>query len=165
MRIMGIDPGLHITGYGIIDVAGNRIGLIEAGCIRTGAHQQMCRRLNTIFTEIESIVNEFHPDQFSVENLYSHYRNPETAIIMGHARGVIFLVAGKHQIELAEYSATRIKKSLSGNGHASKQQIQKMVQSTLNLKEAPEPVDVSDALAAALCHANYNRHSLKIGKL
>jgi crossover junction endodeoxyribonuclease RuvC len=161
MRIMGIDPGLHITGYGIINTTGNQINLVEAGCIKTDARQAMSQRIETIYKEICEIIEEFHPEILSIENLYSHYQNPKTAIIMGHARGILFLAAAIYHLDLVEYSATRIKKSLSGYGHASKQQMQRMVQSTLNLKEAPEPVDVSDALAAALCHANYNKHYLK----
>ena len=158
MRIIGIDPGLHITGYGILDTQQRNIQLVEAGCIRTNPKHRLEARLKIIFDELNSIVDEFHPEQFSVENLYSHYKNPQTAIIMGHARGVIYLVASTHDIPVTEYSATRIKKSLTGYGRASKIQVQKMVQNALGLVKPPEPVDVTDSLAAAMCHANVIKH-------
>lgn len=160
MRILGIDPGLHITGYGILDVVSyGRCDLVEAGCIKTLPRDTMDIRLHTLFIELDSIIKEFKPHVLSIENLYSHYNNPRTAIIMAHARGIPFLVANLNGLGVVEYSATKIKNSLTGYGRATKEQMQRMVMNTLGLKETPNPYDVTDALAAALCHANTISHS------
>ena len=163
MRIMGIDPGLQITGYGIVDSTGDGIKLVEAGCIRTNAKQKMEMRLKTIFDELSDAISEFQPDVVCVENLYSHFSHPKTAIIMAHARGIMYLAAQQKNIDLVEYSATQIKQSLTGYGRASKLQIQRMVQKALRLAVPPNPVDVTDALAVALCHTNVISH--KMGRL
>ena len=158
MRILGVDPGLQITGYGIIEVpstslgAGNRFKLIEAGIIRTASGTPVQNRITKIFDEISNIVDEHRPDVLVLEKIYSHYKHPTTAILMGHARAMACLVCGKFNIELVNYPSTRIKKAVTGNGHASKYQVQRMVQSLLKLKNPPEPVDVSDALAMAISY-------------
>ena len=144
MRVLGIDPGLSITGYGVVEERDQQIGLVEAGVVRT--------RQTEIASEMESIIAQFRPDAMAIEELYSHYGHPKTAIIMGHARGVVLLKAAEAGVEVFAYASTRIKKSLTGNGRASKEQVQKMVRSDFNLSEAPEPSDAADALAAALCH-------------
>jgi crossover junction endodeoxyribonuclease RuvC len=153
MRIIGIDCGLNITGYGIIDSNGWDPVLIEAGVIRTKPSQTMVTRVTTIHDELVSVINEFKPDIMVVEDLYSHYAHPKTAIIMGHARGAVFLAAGKCGIPIENYGATRIKKALTGNGHASKEQVGTMVRTILDLKQDIKPSDVSDALACAITHA------------
>ena len=155
MRILGIDPGLERTGYAVVEVP-DGVGvpqLVEAGIIRTSPSQAMPDRLVEIHTGVASVIAEFKPDAAAVEELYSHYAHPRTAILMGHARGVVYLAAAEAGVPLVSYSATHIKKSLVGSGHASKEQIQRAVQSLFRLAEAPQPPDVADALAIALCHA------------
>lgn len=154
MRVLGIDPGLNITGYGIVDSSDQRIGLVEAGVVRTDAALPMAARLNEIASEVEGIIEQFRPDVMAIEELYSHYQHPRTAIIMGHARGVVFVGAARAGIPVFPYAATRVKKSLTGNGRASKKQVQLMIRSTLGLSQIPEPADAADALAIALCHCH-----------
>ncbi|MCK4463738.1 MAG: crossover junction endodeoxyribonuclease RuvC [Candidatus Omnitrophica bacterium] len=151
MKILGIDPGLNITGYGLVEVyPSNKIKLIEAGVVRTSGKIGISERLKKIYNNIGAIVREFKPETLVLEKLYSHYKHPTTSILMSHARGVICLLCGLNDIKLISYPSTRIKKAVAGNGHASKVQIQKMVTELLRLKKPPEPVDVTDALALAL---------------
>jgi len=154
MRIAGIDPGLQVCGYACLDVTGQKQKLIEAGVIRIESSLSIEQRLNRIAQDIETLLNKFRPDVVAVEQLYSHYAHPRTAILMGHARGVILQKVAESQVEVRSFSATRIKKSITGNGRASKQQIQRMIQTILSLPELPRPNDVADAIAAALCCAN-----------
>ena len=151
MRILGIDPGLQITGYGVIDYDRARPKLIDGGVIRLKPKTSIPDRLVELEIELESLVDELKPDVCAVEQLYSHYNHPRTAILMGHARGVILLVARRRGLRVEQYAANRIKQSLTGFGHASKSQMQRAIQSVWNLKTAPEPADVADALAVALC--------------
>ena len=153
MRIIGIDCGLNITGYGVIESKGDEPVLVEAGVIRTRASLPLEKRVQTIHDELCSILDEFKPDIMVVEDLYSHYEHPKTAIIMGHARGVVFLSAAKSQIPVVSYGATRIKKALTGSGRAAKPQVEATVRSILNMKSEIKPFDVSDALACAITHA------------
>lgn len=152
MRTLGIDPGLHITGYGLLDEKQGGISLVEAGIIKTNREADLTTRLLEISRELSSVIAQFSPDAVAIEELYSHYDHPKTSIIMGHARGVIFLKAAEAGIPVFAYASTRIKNTLTGYGRASKQQMQLMMQSTLGLKKMPEPPDVADALAVALCH-------------
>jgi crossover junction endodeoxyribonuclease RuvC len=158
MRVLGIDPGLNVTGYGILDVNNGEVRLVEAGIIRTNDRQEMGQRLREIGDEIGKVIAQFSPEAMAVEELYSHYEHPKTAIIMGHARGVIFLKAAEAGLSIFPYASTRIKKSLTGNGRASKAQVQRMIRSTFRLPEIPEPPDVADALAIALCHCRSLEH-------
>lgn len=151
MKILGIDPGLLLCGYGVIDFDLRRPKLLDAGVIRLSAKWPIPRRLVEIEKELDAIVAEHKPEVISVEQLYSHYAHPRTAILMGHARGVILLVAQRRGVRIEEYAANRVKKSLCGNGHAGKPQMQRAIQSVWNLPEPPEPPDVADALAIALC--------------
>ena len=154
MKIVGIDPGLQICGYACLqsDQADQR--LIEAGVLRTDAALPIEVRLNQIAADIEAILKKFEPEITAVEQLYSHYAHPQTSILMGHARGVILQKCAQLGIAVQSFSATRIKKSISGNGRASKQQMQKAIQTILALAELPEPPDVADAIAVAMCCAN-----------
>lgn len=152
MRILGIDPGLGVTGYGLIDTGSATPRLIEAGVIRTNERNTMAERLGEIASAIDEIVGEFAPDVVAIEELYSHYEHPRTAIIMGHARGVVFLKAAERGLPVFPYAATRVKKSLLGNGRATKSQVQLMIRTSLGLSQTPEPPDAADALAVALCH-------------
>lgn len=164
MRVIGIDPGLNITGYGILDDDNGRLSVVEIGVIRTKASQSTAERLKIIASDLEEIIGQFKPDQMAIEELYSHYNHPKTAIIMGHARGVIFLKGAEAGIEVISYSATRIKNSVTGYGRASKEQMQHMIKSTLGLSEVPEPPDAADAVAVALCHIQACDHTIGIAK-
>ena len=153
MVILGVDPGLITTGYGILEADTLRkIRLKEAGVIRTKSADSISVRLQILYNNLTDLVGEYKPDVLVLEKLYSHYKHPTTSILMGHARGVICLIAGIHRIELVNYPSTRIKKAVTGRGMASKPQVQGMIQGRLNLKETPRPVDVADALACALTY-------------
>jgi crossover junction endodeoxyribonuclease RuvC len=156
-RILGVDPGLNITGYGIIDEADGRLRLVEGGVVRTKAAHPLAERVSQIHEGIAGVIAEHRPDVVIVEELYSTYNHPRTAILMGHARGVIYLAAGTCGVPVESYTATRVKKSLTGNGNASKQQVQRMVCRLLGLDKAPGPMDVTDALALTICHAGPRR--------
>lgn len=156
-RILGIDPGLNITGYGVLAIDDGRISLVEAGVVRSVRSQDFGRRLASIHDGLEEVIESLTPDCVGLEELYSHYERPKTAIIMGHARGVICLAAAKHQLPVCNYAATQVKKILTGNGRAPKSQVQIAVTRHLNLSESPEPPDVADALAIALCHHYLSR--------
>lgn len=159
MKVLGIDPGLMITGYGVLDGCGDEVRVIEAGVVRTDKRMDMALRLRELAHEIEGIIKQFQPDAIAVEELYSHYGHPKTAIIMGHARGIVFLKAAEARVPIVPYASTRIKKSLTGNGQASKRQMQKMISSALKLGSVPEPPDAADALAVALCHCRAMAHN------
>jgi crossover junction endodeoxyribonuclease RuvC len=154
MRILGIDPGLQVCGYACLEAERGAEKLIEAGIIRTERDDVLEQRLNRIAEDIESLLGSFTPEVVAVEELYSHYAHPRTAILMGHARGVILQKCAAAAIEVRSFSATRIKKSVTGNGRASKEQVQRTIQTILRLSELPEPNDVADAIAAAMCCAN-----------
>lgn len=154
MKILGIDPGLQVCGYAVVEADRNRIKLLEAGVCRTSAKTSMEKRLVQIADDINSLLDKFKPACMAVEDLYSHYAHPKTAILMGHARGVILASACKCGTDVKSFAATRIKKSLTGNGRASKLQVQRSITSLLGLAKMPEPPDVADAIAVALCCAN-----------
>lgn len=151
MRIVGIDPGLQLTGYGVVDYQMFRPRLVDGGVIRLNARRPLPERLVELETELDSIFTEHRPRVCAVEQLYAHYAHPRTAILMGHARGVILLVAQRHQVRIEEYSSNRIKQAVTGHGHASKVQMQRAIQMIWNLPEPPSPPDVADALGVALC--------------
>ena len=153
MRVLGIDPGLNISGYGIIESSdGGEMDIIEAGVLRSDPKSEMDVRLLELGRELGTVLDQFKPDVMAIEELYSHYDHPRTSIIMGHARGLIIFKAAEAGIRVVSYASTRIKKSLTGNGRATKEQMQKAVQTNLGLKSLPEPPDVADALAVAWCH-------------
>jgi len=155
MRTLGIDPGLQITGYAVLESSSSGPQICEAGVIRSGeglTSTDMAPRLNALYDGVVEVVDQFHPDVFAVEQLYAHYQHPRTAILMGHARGVIFLAAGQRKLPVVSYNATSIKKTITGSGRASKDQVQRTIQRELSLAAVPEPPDVADALAVALCH-------------
>jgi crossover junction endodeoxyribonuclease RuvC len=158
VKILGIDPGLHLCGYACIEVDGNNENLIEAGVIRIRTGESLPTKLNQIAEDIQTILERFRPQVVAVEELYSHYAHPRTAILMGHARGVILQKMAAAGVEIKSFSATRIKKSLTGNGRASKEQVQRTIQTLLALPQMPEPPDVADAIAAALCCATMMTH-------
>ncbi len=151
-RILGIDPGLNTTGYGVLEIDCGRVSLIEAGVIRSKRTRSLGQRLASIYDGMQDAIQALAPDCVGLEELFSHYARPQTAITMGHARGVICLAAEKNNIPICHYAATQVKKILTGNGRAPKSQVQLAVTRHLNLNEMPEPPDVADALAIALCH-------------
>jgi len=154
MILLGIDPGLQVCGYAVVKKERLRQTLLEAGIFRTDGAAALEARLNQIAEDIQTLLQTHQPDVVAVEQLYAHYKHPRTAILMGHARGVILQQAARAGAVVQSFSATRIKKSLTGNGRASKGQMQRAIQTMLNLSEPPEPPDVADAIAAALCCAN-----------
>ena len=150
-RILGIDPGLHVTGYGMIEGRNGRPHVCEAGIVRADG-KDMAARVLFLYNGIVEVIEEFGPEVVAVEQLYAHYQHPRTAILMAHARGVVLLAASQRDLPLVSYNATRIKKTVTGNGRASKDQVQRTIQRELALMKIPEPPDVADALAVALCH-------------
>jgi crossover junction endodeoxyribonuclease RuvC len=157
-RILGIDPGLHITGYGVLEFAPLRPIVCEAGVIRPGsAKADMAARVLAVYQGVVEVLEQFQPAAMAVEQLYAHYKHPRTAILMGHARGAVFLAAAQRDVPVVSYNATRIKKTITGSGRASKEQMQRTIQRELGLAELPDPPDVADALAAALCHYHLQR--------
>jgi crossover junction endodeoxyribonuclease RuvC len=158
-RVLGIDPGLNLTGYGVIECRGNEVQLLEAGVIRLPRSNgnNLAVRLESLFTELREVIDDFHPQTMCLEEVYSHADYPRTAILMGHARGVICLAARLARIPVHSFSAKRIKQAVTGNGNASKQQVQRSVQQHFRLHQTPHPADVADALAAAMCYANVAR--------
>src|SRR5512135_1716364 len=154
MRILGIDPGLVTTGYGIIDADRCGIVLKAAGFIKTQVRERLPQRLEHIHAALGRIIDEHGPDALILEKIYAHYKHPLTASLLGHARGVICMLAEELKVPFFEYAATRVKKVVAGNGHASKIQIQKMMEHTLGIKrEALGPADTTDAIALAITHA------------
>src|SRR3954471_8428460 len=154
-RILGIDPGLRLTGYGVIETGSNplRPTLLDGGVIRLKEKQPIAKRLVELEQGLQELVAEYKPQVCAVEMLYAHYNHPRTAILMGHARGVILLVAARNGARVEQYAANRIKQSTTGHGHASKPQVQRAIQTAFGLKDLPEPPDVADALAVAMCCA------------
>ncbi|PNY37360.1 crossover junction endodeoxyribonuclease RuvC [Rhodopirellula baltica] len=158
MTILGIDPGLNTTGYGVIRVTGNDIRLIEAGIVRSKQKDSLEKRVREIHEGVAEVIEQHSPSYLALEQLFSHYSRPKTAILMGHARGVICLAAASAGIEVKSFEPTKVKKVMTGNGHAPKHQMQQAVRLQLGLQTVPEPADVADALAIALCsyHISFN---------
>lgn len=151
MRILGVDPGTVVLGYGIIQKNGNTVEALDFGCLKLSSKEQFSQRLKKVYDKISSVIQQYQPDEFAIEDVF-YAENVKVALKMGHARGVAILAAVNHQIPTSEYSPKEIKQSTVGNGAASKTQVQRMIQHLLNLQSLPEPFDVSDALAVALCH-------------
>lgn len=149
LRIVGFDPGLNVTGYGVIECRGGRATLVEAGCIRSRG-EGLAARLLTIHAGVSEVLETFGPRAVAIEQLFVHGRFPKTAILMGHARGVICLAAGQAGLEVHDYLPNRVKSMLTGSGHAGKPQMQAAVQRELGLPQLPTPADAADALAVAL---------------
>lgn len=155
-RVVGVDPGLNLTGYGIVDRRGAHTALVEAGVFRLPRSQgnNLPLRLESLFKSVQEVIEEFHPEAMCLEEVYSHAAYPRTSILMGHARGVICLAARLARVPVFHVSAKRIKQSVTGNGNASKSQVQRAVQQLFSLDMPPNPPDVADALAVALCYLN-----------
>lgn len=149
----GIDPGLGTTGYALIRMEQGNPHILDAGVFRPTDSLPLAERLVQLDEDFAAILDQYKPHVVGVEELYSHYKHPRTAIQMGHARGVLLAAAGRARIRVQGFAATRIKRFLTGNGRASKQQMQSAIQSTFGLSEPPEPDDVADAIAVAFCCA------------
>lgn len=156
MRIIGIDPGTGILGFGVIDVVGGRSKLVTAGVIKTPAHTPLDQRLEEIFHGLNQIITETQPNVMSIEKLF-FAQNITTAISVSHARGVAMLCGRLAHLPIAEYTPLQIKQTLTGYGRAEKKQIQEMVRLHLNLQTVPKPDDAADALAAAITHQLMSR--------
>ena len=158
MRVLGIDPGLRIAGYGCIELESNSAtpSIVEAGAIRMNTKESVPFRLQELYENVREVITELSPDLLAVESVFTHRRQVATAIIMGHTRGVILLAGQQASLPLVELTPAEIKKSITGNGRASKEQIQHAVASVLRLVEIPHPPDVADALAIAITAAMRN---------
>lgn len=156
MRIIGIDPGTGILGFGVIDIIKNTPKLVTAGVIKTPAHTPLDERLVEIYDGLTEIIAETNPAVMSIEKLF-FARNVTTAMSVSHARGVAMLAGKKAGLSIAEYTPLQIKQTLTGYGKADKKQMQEMVRLQLNLKEIPRPDDAADALAAAITHQLMSR--------
>lgn len=161
--ICGFDPGLRQTGYGIIRVdEDDSYELLEAGVLRADVNAPLAIRLVELAGGVVEVLNEYKVNTAAVEQIYSHYQRPRTAILMAHARGVILLEAARQHIDVIHLPATTIKKHVTGNGRATKEQVQRAVAHALSLAEPPEPPDVADALAIAICAIAVSRRPAKL---
>ena len=163
-RVVGIDPGLNVTGYAVLDpsaagATGRGPIVVEAGVIRSGGRAAtMGQRLATIYQGILEGLDAFPPTALALEQVHSHWKHPRTGILMAHARGVIVLAAARRGVPIVGYAAARIKKTLTGSGKAPKEQMQHAIRTELGLDRLPEPHDVADACAVALCHFQIARN-------
>ncbi len=161
MRILGIDPGFAITGYSIIDYIGNKFKLIASGAVLTQAGESFPQRLLKINNDLEQIIDTYHPDAISVEELFFN-NNQKTAINVAQARGVILVVGCRKNIPTYEYTPLQIKQSVVGYGRADKIQVQKMVKAILGVDKLPKLDDTTDSMAAAICHAHSAKFAEKL---
>ena len=161
MRILGIDPGYGITGYSIIDYIGNKFKLIDSGAIKTDSKMSFPLRLSEIYTDLNTIIDEFQPDAISVEELFFN-NNAKTAINVAQARGVILVVGCQRGIPTYEYTPLQVKQAVVGYGRADKIQVQKMVKTILNVEKLPKLDDTTDSMAIAICHAHSAKFSQKL---
>lgn len=157
--ILGIDPGLNITGFGVVSANSGVLKLIDAGTIRSRTSDPLTPRLTELFQGLVEVIDKYSPSVMGMEKIYSHYRHPATAIIMGHARGVLCLAAGLKGIRVESLPATRVKKAVTGNGRASKQQVNGMICRIFGLRDELKPLDVSDALAVAVALYEEERYA------
>lgn len=155
MRVLGIDPGSIVTGFGVVEEEANRLRALAWGTVRTSAKQPLPERLKRIYDGLAESLHTWHPDAVSVERVF-FADNPRTALTLGHARGVALLTVAHANLTLVEYSALEIKMAVVGYGRAAKSQVQQMVKSLLHLDVLPQPTDAADALAAAICHVHTN---------
>ncbi len=154
-RILGVDPGLQVTGYAVLERTLRGPHVCEAGIVRTtrgSATSDVASRVRCLYDGIVEVLDQFRPTVMVVEQLFSHYDHPRTAVLMAHARGVVLLAAAQRDVPVVGYAPARVKKTITGHGRASKEQIQHAILRELGLPRLPEPHDVADALAVALCH-------------
>jgi len=153
LRVLGIDPGYAIVGYGIVDYDGYKFNTVAYGAITTSAGEPFSRRISVIYDDMKTILKTYKPDALSIERLYFN-TNTTTAIDVAQARGVILLSAEQEGVEIFEYTPLQVKQAITGYGKAEKRQVMEMVKSFLSLKAVPKPDDTADALALAICHAH-----------
>lgn len=151
-RILGIDPGLRITGFGVLDKSGQKLAYVTSGCIRTPQQGTLSERLKVILDGLAEVIADCQPEQIALEKVFVN-ANPQSTLLLGQARGTAICAAVLHGLPIAEYTALQVKQAVVGNGHARKEQVQDMVMRLLQLAGAPGP-DAADALACAICHAH-----------
>ena len=151
MRILGIDPGLRVTGFGLVEQTGQRLAYVTSGCIRT-ADAQLPERIKTILDGLAEVMEQGHPDHVAIEKVFVNV-NPQSTLLLGQARGAAICAAVGRSLPVAEYTALQVKQAVVGNGHAKKEQVQEMVRRLLTLPGVPG-TDAADALACAICHAH-----------
>lgn len=156
MIILGIDPGIAIVGYGVVEYKNSRFRVIDYGAVTTPAHTDVTTRLDMVYRGIDTIIKNYNIDEVGIEELFFN-KNVKTAITVAQARGVTLLACRHNNIPVYGYTPLQVKQGVCGYGRADKAQVQKMVTSFLNLKKVPKPDDVADALAIAICHAHANR--------
>ena len=152
VRILGIDPGLRITGFGVLDKTGNTLTYVTSGCIKTPAAGELALRLKSILDGLQEVIASVKPDQVAIEKVFVNV-NPQSTLLLGQARGTAICAAVLHALPVSEYTALQIKQAVVGNGHAAKDQVQDMVKRLLKLAGDPS-ADAADALACAICHAH-----------
>ena len=152
IRILGIDPGLRVTGFGVLDKTGNRLSYVTSGCIRTPAGGDLSLRLKAILDGLNEVIAGAKPDQVAIEKVFVN-KNPQSTLSLGQARGTAVCAAVMNELPVSEYTALQVKQAVVGNGHAAKVQVQEMVKRLLKLAGDPNP-DAADALACAICHAH-----------
>ncbi len=160
--ILGIDPGSRVTGYGVIKAVGNRQEYVASGCIKTTDKETLAERLHVIFEGVSQIISEYSPDELAIERIFMA-RSAESALKLGHARGVAMVAAVQQHIPVHEYEARKIKQAVVGSGSANKSQVQHMVMTLLNLSSCPQ-ADAADALAIAICHNNTQLNLARMSK-
>ncbi len=160
MRVIGIDPGTAITGWGIVDGDGDRLAIVACGAITTAAHTPLPERLQIIYRELTGLIAEWKPATSALEELFFS-KNAKTALVVGHGRGVAMLALANAGLEVVEYKPLEVKQAITGHGGADKKQMQQMVKLLLNLEDIPRPDDAADALAVAICHL----HSARLRRL
>jgi crossover junction endodeoxyribonuclease RuvC len=153
-RILGVDPGLRVAGYAVLEAGDTGPVIRDAGVVKSDPADaaDLARRLKSLFDGITEVLDEWRPQVMVVEQLYAHYEHPRTAILMAHARGTFFLAGAQHGIPVLSYASTKVKKLITGSGRAGKEQMQHAIARQLGLEKLPEPHDVADALSIALCH-------------
>ncbi len=156
MIILGIDPGIAILGYGVVEYSGNSFKTLDYGAILTDSKESTPNRLKKIYEELVKILDMYKPNALAIEEIFFN-KNAKTAIIVGQARGVAILAAARKNLDIYEYTPLQVKQGVVGYGRAEKKQVQIMVKNFLNLKSIPKPDDVADALAVAICHAHTGR--------
>jgi crossover junction endodeoxyribonuclease RuvC len=161
-RVVGFDPGLNVTGYGVVECEGSAVRLVEAGTVRSRG-ELLEERLLSIHAGVSEVIAAFRPTAMAIEQVFSHARFPKTAILLGHARGVICLAGAQAGLGVHHYLPNRVKSTLTGSGHAGKEQVQAAVQRELALSTRPEPADAADALAVALADYHIRLRPLFFG--
>lgn len=159
MRVIGFDPGINITGFGILDYDKRNAKAHGYGVIRPPKNKPLSERLKYLHDETMKLLNEFKPDVVAVEDTFYH-KNFKSAMMLGQARGMVILAAARNDLPCSEFAPRKVKQSVVGNGNASKEQVQYMVQNILKLKDTPTPFDSSDALAVGICYINQHKFAL-----